>query len=118
MFEEHSFGERMEIYGTAQDRQEKLDIVRGPVFAADLFHVEGGAQALFETNMLDQMLSSMEFLVAHFRAAQLKYNANPCMMTHLLASWFKFDKYYKLIDDSPVYVAAILLHPSLRQAYL
>lgn len=40
------------------------------------------------------------------------------MTTRILASWFKFDKYYKLTDDSPVYVAAILLHPSLRQAYL
>lgn len=71
-----------------------------------------------ESNTLDQMLSSMDFLVTHFRAAQQKYEANPRMTTRILASWFKFDKYYKLTDDSPVYVAAILLHPSLRQAYL
>src|SRR6267378_2431461 len=44
--------------------------------------------------------------------------------THILphdcyvASWYKFDKYYKLTDDTPIYAAAILLHPALRRGYL
>jgi hypothetical protein len=30
----------------------------------------------------------------------------------------KFEKYYQLTEQAPVYVAAILLHPALRKAYL
>ena len=40
------------------------------------------------------------------------------MLTRILASWFKFDKYYSLTDDTAVYVASILLHPELRRIYL
>jgi hypothetical protein len=36
----------------------------------------------------------------------------------LAASWYKFDKYYKLTDDTPIYAAAILLRPMLRRGYL
>jgi hypothetical protein len=39
-------------------------------------------------------------------------------MGRLLISWYKFDDYYKLTDDAPVYAAATLLHPSLRERYL
>ena len=35
-----------------------------------------------------------------------------------MAAWYKFDKYYKLSDDTPVHAAAALLHPQLREAYL
>ena len=40
------------------------------------------------------------------------------MVNHLLVSWYKFDDYYKLTDDAPVYATALLLHPSLREHYL
>src|SRR5579871_4858574 len=35
-----------------------------------------------------------------------------------MAAWYKFDKYYKLADDTPAHAAAALLHPQLREAYL
>jgi hypothetical protein len=71
-----------------------------------------------DSSTLDEMLSSMDFLVIQYKEAQLRYKGNPRMTARILASWFKFDKYYRLTDSSPVYVAAILLHPSLRQTYL
>jgi hypothetical protein len=40
------------------------------------------------------------------------------MLTRILASWLKFDKHYKLTDDTAVYAASILLHPELRRVYL
>jgi hypothetical protein len=32
-----------------------------------------------------------------------------------IVRWYKFDKYYKLTDDTPIYAAAILLRPTLRR---
>jgi hypothetical protein len=36
------------------------------------------------------------------------------LATCLTASWNKMEKYYKLVDDTPVYYAAILLNPTLK----
>ncbi|KAM0664443.1 hypothetical protein ACQRIU_007025 [Beauveria bassiana] len=40
------------------------------------------------------------------------------MVDRIMTSWYKFDEYYTRTDDTPVYAAAILLHPSLRKAHL
>lgn len=41
---------------------------------------------------------------------------------HILTSfdncWGKLDEYYKAIDETPVYVATIVLHPGLRWKFL
>src|SRR5205814_6133660 len=60
----------------------------------------------------------MEWIIKHFADMKIKHNNNPQMLTRILASWFKFDKYYSLTDDTAVYVASILLHPELRRIYL
>ena len=33
------------------------------------------------------------------------------------AAWSKLEKYYKKLDDTPVYYAAVLLHPNLKRFY-
>ena len=71
-----------------------------------------------EKNSLDDMLMSMDFLVEHFKQQKEEYKNNPQMTSRVLASWFKFDKYYQLTDDSPIYAAAVLLNPALRRSYL
>jgi hypothetical protein len=60
----------------------------------------------------------MEYLITHFRAIKEKFTNNPQIFIRLLAAWYKFDKYYRLSDDIPAYVASILLHPKLQEAYL
>lgn len=40
------------------------------------------------------------------------------MVDRIMTSWYKFDDYYTRTDDTLVYAAAILLHPSLREAHL
>jgi hypothetical protein len=60
----------------------------------------------------------MDFLIHHYQQAKQKHRRNPHFSARLLASWYKFDKYYKLTDDTPIYAAAILLHPALRRGYL
>ena len=72
----------------------------------------------WDTSMLDQVLSGMDFLLMHYDKAKQQYIGNKVMIEHLLTSWYKFDKYYKLTDDAPVYATAVLLHPSLHKRYL
>jgi hypothetical protein len=67
---------------------------------------------------LDEVLSHMDFLIHHYQQAKQKHRRNAHFSARLLASWYKFDKYYKLTDDTPIYAAAILLHPALRRGYL
>jgi hypothetical protein len=67
---------------------------------------------------LDEVLTSMDFLISHFKNAKRTYSQDPMMMERLINGWYKFDKYYKLTDKAPVYATAILLHPGLRERYL
>src|SRR5467141_1160028 len=53
----------------------------------------------------------MEFIIKHFADMEFKHRNNLRMVTRILTSWFKFDKYYKLTDNTAVYAASILLHP-------
>ena len=69
---------------------------------------------------LDSVLTSMDYLVAHFDRYKEAYagRMHRAMLERVLTGWYKFDHYYQLTDDIPVYAAAILLHPSLRKSYL
>jgi len=75
-------------------------------------NTEGHAATLHMT------FNDMEFLIRHFNRMREKFTGNAQMTVRLMAAWYKFDKYYKLSDNTPVHVAAALLHPQLREAYL
>ncbi|KAL9563688.1 hypothetical protein ACKAV7_012077 [Fusarium commune] len=58
----------------------------------------------------------------HFEKAKIHYS-NPkfhdSRMFHSIEmGWFVLDKYYTMSDEAPVYVAALLLDPRCRKAYL
>jgi hypothetical protein len=40
------------------------------------------------------------------------------MYQRIYQSWLVFDKYYTLTDQTPIYAAALLLHPNLRIRYI
>jgi hypothetical protein len=67
---------------------------------------------------LDTSFNNIEFLVTYFTTIKTKFNNNPQIFIRLLAAWYKFDKYYILADDLPVYVASILLYLELWDTYL
>jgi hypothetical protein len=67
-----------------------------------------------DRDSLDQILTTMDFLVQHYEQAITTHKHNKQLLSRIMVSWYKFDDYYKLTDNTPVYVAAILLHPSLR----
>jgi hypothetical protein len=67
---------------------------------------------------LDRTLYTMDILHKHYNRAFEKYKDNQQMLGCVLTSWYVFDKYYQLSDESPVYAAALILHPSRRKAYI
>jgi hypothetical protein len=91
--------------------------------AGKIFNV---SRVRFEPTILDRLKQApngnhhRECLPLHHPAPDnLSVEAwnNPQMLTRILASWFKFDMYYKL---TAVYAASILrlLHRELRRVYL
>ena len=60
----------------------------------------------------------MELIIRHFDDMKFKHSSNPHMHTRITVGWLKFQKYYKLTDETAVYAASILLHPQLRRVYL
>ena len=60
----------------------------------------------------------MDFLIHHLEDWKERQKDKPMMMSRLLTCWYKLDEYYTLTDQSPIYAAAVLLHPVLRKAYL
>ncbi|KAK5013814.1 hypothetical protein LTR60_003666, partial [Cryomyces antarcticus] len=71
-----------------------------------------------DCSSMDQILTSMDFLVQHYNDAKIKYKDDVNVLSRIISSWYKFDKYYKLADRAPVYTAAVLLHPALRRKTL
>ncbi|EXU94805.1 hypothetical protein X797_012113 [Metarhizium robertsii] len=69
-------------------------------------------------NTLDEVLSHMDFLHEHFTQTKNRAFSNPRFYARFHVAWLKFEKYYQLTEQAPVYVAGLLLHPTLRKSYL
>src|SRR5204862_216151 len=68
---------------------------------------------------IDRVLPSMDVIVHHYKDAQSRYErSNPAFFQRIKASWLVFDKYYQKTDDTSVYAAALILHPSRRTQYI
>ena len=103
----------LEADATSWKELEELDTFMQPFYEITL-------DKQWDNSTIDQAISSMDFLVCHYQEAKdlhLK-QGNAQLVERIIASWNKFDKYYKLSDHTPIYAAAILLHPALRRRYL
>ncbi|RKL11918.1 hypothetical protein BFJ70_g16357 [Fusarium oxysporum] len=67
---------------------------------------------------LDNVLLAMDFVLAQFEAGKEAAIDDPVMAPMYNSGWAKMDKYYRLTDESPAYVAAIVLHPSHKWHYI
>ncbi|KAH8715349.1 hypothetical protein HC256_004178 [Beauveria bassiana] len=67
---------------------------------------------------LDHVLLAMDFMLAQFEAGKAASRDDPMMSPMYNSGWAKLDKYYCLTDESPAYVAAIVLHPSHKWHYV
>jgi hypothetical protein len=67
---------------------------------------------------LDNVLLAMDFVLVQFEAGKEVTIDDPVIAPIYNSGWAKLDKYYRLTDKSPAYVAAIMLHPSHKWHYI
>ena len=61
----------------------------------------------------------MDAIVRHYKNAQSRYKRlNPAFFKRIKVSWLVFNKYYMKTEDTPVYAAALVLHPARRTQYI
>ncbi|KAG7403230.1 putative AC transposase [Fusarium oxysporum f. sp. rapae] len=86
------------------------------VFASGTLWVEGSEASL------SQSLTLMDAILTFFEDQKVLYKSGPekdLRMVHSIEmGWFILDKYYALVESTPVYAAAMLLDPSKRKHYL
>ncbi|EGU88459.1 hypothetical protein HZS61_008437 [Fusarium oxysporum f. sp. conglutinans] len=67
---------------------------------------------------LGNVLLVMDFALAQFEGGKEAAIDDPVMAPMYNSGWAKLDKYYRLTEESPAYVAAIVLHPSHKWHYI
>ena len=67
---------------------------------------------------LDKVQLHMDALIEHFKEQRDLHHSHQSLHGSILTSWYAFDKYYNLIDETGAYTAAVLLHPNRRKSYL
>ena len=67
---------------------------------------------------LDLTLPSTDYILALFERMKTEYKDDPTFASMFNSGWAKMDKYYKLSDKTPAYVAAMVLHPSRKWRWI
>jgi hAT family C-terminal dimerisation region len=66
---------------------------------------------------LDQLLFTMDVLSKHMKKSLVQHRTNKDMTYRIQQAVKKFDDYYRKTDNSPLYAAALILHPNRRTKY-
>ncbi|XP_044715999.1 transposase [Hirsutella rhossiliensis] len=63
-----------------------------------------------------EVLLTMEWLLKHLEDSKLRHERDeePFLRIGCNLGWMKLDQYYALTEDSPAYLAALVLHPAFR----
>ncbi|THX36875.1 hypothetical protein D6D10_06318 [Aureobasidium pullulans] len=67
---------------------------------------------------LDQVLMSMDFLRKHYDQSIVRHASDLVLTAAIRTSRFALDKWQAINDYTPAYTAALLLHPTYREAYI
>jgi hypothetical protein len=67
---------------------------------------------------LDLTLPSTDYILALFERMKTEYKDDPTFALMFNSGWAKMDKYYKLSDKTPAYVAVMVLHPSRKWRWI
>jgi hAT family C-terminal dimerisation region len=77
-----------------------------------------------ESNAIDghhgsiwEALPAIELLLNMLETAKMTYKHHEFLSTSVNLAWSKLDDYYKLIDNTPIYAAALFLHPRHQWGY-
>jgi len=60
----------------------------------------------------------MDFILEQFEQFKEIYKHNKTMASMFNSGWAKMEKYYNLTDESPAYIAAIVLDPNSKWKYI
>ena len=63
---------------------------------------------------LDGILPGMDLILSYFETFKEPYSGNKVIEVILNAGWRKIMKYFKLTDESLVYITVIVLNPNLK----
>jgi hypothetical protein len=66
---------------------------------------------------LNCVLMAMDMLLGHLEEGKVKYAGNAHFIASIETSWNVMEKYYRLTDESPAYVAAVVMDPRWKWAY-
>ena len=66
---------------------------------------------------LDLILLSMDYILSQFEKIKETYESDVIIALMFNLGWAKIDKYYRLSDNTPVYIAAIILYLSRKWRY-
>ena len=63
-----------------------------------------------------EVLLTMEWLLKHLEESKLRHERDeePYLRIGCNLGWMKLDQYYTLTEDSPAYLATLVLHPAFR----
>ncbi|KAH6696405.1 transposase-like protein, partial [Leptodontidium sp. MPI-SDFR-AT-0119] len=67
---------------------------------------------------LDLTLPCTDYILSQFEAGQSIYKDDAIFGPMFRSGWKKMNKYYNLFDKTPVYAAALVLHPSRKWRHI
>ena len=67
---------------------------------------------------LDNVLTAMDYILYRFEAMKEEYKDDPIIASMVNSGWAKMEKYYNLTDESPAYIIALVMNPSMKWAYV
>jgi hypothetical protein len=67
---------------------------------------------------LDIILPVMDYVLKQFESAKDGSVGDAILAPMLNSGWSKFDKYYRLTEESPAYTAALVLNPKRKWRYI
>lgn len=66
---------------------------------------------------IDRIIPSFDYLLNHYEACVINYKDNPYILSAIQTGCQKLKEYYSKSDQSPAYVAAVVLNPAYKWAY-
>jgi hypothetical protein len=67
---------------------------------------------------LDIIPHVMDYVLRQFESAKDDFVDDDILAPMLNSGWSKFDKYYRLTEESPAYTAALVLNPKRKWRYV
>jgi len=67
---------------------------------------------------LINVLPAIDFILGKFRKGKKQFKDNPQLSKMFNSRWSKLDKYYQMTEDTSIYVAALVLNPWYKWAYI